>query len=200
MDFPESNSNVIINIGGYELNFKLIGTQSTKSKEGSFKVTRIRCWRVVSSRDNDGEIVTKIAFEYLFTKDKLQWITITSDQAMLMSLCLQGMVDEIVQQRSKMKPKKSEAPEPKEQASPASAKEQSTTTAKEQSTTTAKKDVEKEKKQDSQSSDEGGAEKSSDKPSTDSPSTKRSSKKKKSKKIASVKNEVFAQDIKDEDL
>jgi hypothetical protein len=27
MDFPESNSNVIINIGGYELNFKLIGTQ-----------------------------------------------------------------------------------------------------------------------------------------------------------------------------
>jgi hypothetical protein len=45
-------------------------------------------------------------------------------------------------------------PEPKEQASPAPTKEQSTTTAKEQSTTTAKKDVEKEKKQDSQSSDE----------------------------------------------
>ena len=27
MDFPESNSHVLINIGGYELNFRLIGTQ-----------------------------------------------------------------------------------------------------------------------------------------------------------------------------
>jgi sorting nexin-17 len=27
IDFPESNSHALINIGGYELNFRLIGTQ-----------------------------------------------------------------------------------------------------------------------------------------------------------------------------
>ena len=27
MDFPESNSHVIVSIGGYELNFRFIGTQ-----------------------------------------------------------------------------------------------------------------------------------------------------------------------------
>lgn len=34
------------------------------------------------------------------SKDKLQWITITSDQAILMSVCLQSMVDELLMKRS----------------------------------------------------------------------------------------------------
>lgn len=30
------------------------------------------------------------------SKDKLQWVTVTSDQAILMSLCLQSLVDELL--------------------------------------------------------------------------------------------------------
>lgn len=30
------------------------------------------------------------------SKDKLQWITISSDQAILMSVCLQSLVDELL--------------------------------------------------------------------------------------------------------
>ena len=38
----------------------------------------------------------ELAFEYLIGKDKLRWIVITSDQAILMSLSLQDMVDELL--------------------------------------------------------------------------------------------------------
>lgn len=38
-------------------------------------------------------------------KDKLQWITIGSDQAILMSVCLQSMVDELLLKRNGMKRK-----------------------------------------------------------------------------------------------
>lgn len=34
------------------------------------------------------------------SKDKLQWITVTSDQAILMSVCLQSVVDELLLKRS----------------------------------------------------------------------------------------------------
>lgn len=33
------------------------------------------------------------------TKNCLKWITISSEQAMLMSVCLQGMVDELLNQK-----------------------------------------------------------------------------------------------------
>lgn len=39
------------------------------------------------------------------SKDKLQWITITSDQAILISVCLQSMVDELLLKRSGSKRK-----------------------------------------------------------------------------------------------
>lgn len=38
-------------------------------------------------------------------KDKLQWITIASDQAILMSVCLQSMVDELLLKRNGSKKK-----------------------------------------------------------------------------------------------
>lgn len=37
-----------------------------------------------------------MSFEYLMARDKLQWITIVSDQAVLMSMCLQSMVEELL--------------------------------------------------------------------------------------------------------
>lgn len=41
----------------------------------------------------------ELSFEYLMSKDCLKWITISSEQAMLMSVCLQGMVDELLNQK-----------------------------------------------------------------------------------------------------
>lgn len=111
-------------------------------KEYNFRVTRIRCWRLTtSSQDklngcainsnsssssssclNNGTPNTRfeLSFEYLISKDQLQWITVVSDQvdnypyelngttlivlllfkAILMSICLQGMVEELLMKRN----------------------------------------------------------------------------------------------------
>ena len=42
----------------------------------------------------------ELSFEYLMAKDKLQWITISSEQAIIMSICLQSMVDELLLKKS----------------------------------------------------------------------------------------------------
>ena len=59
-----------------------------------FKVIRIRCWKITRTRQE-----TSIAIEYLIKKEKLQWITIHTEQAALVSMCLQSMVDEILTKR-----------------------------------------------------------------------------------------------------
>ena len=41
----------------------------------------------------------ELSFEYLVTTDRLEWITIVSHQAILMSMCLQSMVEELVRIR-----------------------------------------------------------------------------------------------------
>lgn len=41
----------------------------------------------------------ELSFEYLVSKDTLRWITISSDQAIFISISLQGVVDELVSKR-----------------------------------------------------------------------------------------------------
>lgn len=41
----------------------------------------------------------ELSFEYLMAKNTLQWITITSEHAMLISVCLQSIVDELLNQK-----------------------------------------------------------------------------------------------------
>ena len=41
----------------------------------------------------------ELSFEYLVTAERLEWITIVSHQAILMSMCLQSMVEELVRIR-----------------------------------------------------------------------------------------------------
>jgi len=76
-------------------------------KEYSFRVTRIRCWRLTtslqdklngcantanssssSSFQNNGttNMRFELSFEYLLSKDNLQWITIISDQ--VLNICI----------------------------------------------------------------------------------------------------------------
>ncbi|KAK3738005.1 hypothetical protein QZH41_009634, partial [Actinostola sp. cb2023] len=99
-NYPEDNTRVLVSCGDRELNFRL-QTSDNKIQEGSFKVTRMRCWRITSSNvtseeDNNTEESMELAFEYLLSKETLHWITVYSEQAILISMCLQSMVDEIL--------------------------------------------------------------------------------------------------------
>jgi hypothetical protein len=42
----------------------------------------------------------ELSFEYLVAADKLVWVRVVSSQAILMSLCLQSMVEELVRIRA----------------------------------------------------------------------------------------------------
>ncbi|XP_035659634.1 sorting nexin-17-like [Branchiostoma floridae] len=108
-DFPQPNCPVIVSAGNRELNFR-IKVANNQVKEGIFKVTRMRCWRITTQipetnganahgDSKDLKPRLEVAFEYLVAKDKLQWITIESDQAILISMCLQGMVDELIMKK-----------------------------------------------------------------------------------------------------
>uniref|UniRef100_A0AAZ3PRY0 Sorting nexin-17 n=1 Tax=Oncorhynchus tshawytscha TaxID=74940 RepID=A0AAZ3PRY0_ONCTS len=112
-DFPEKGCHAIVSAGNNELNFQ-VKLPNEQMKEGSFKVTRMRCWRVTSSQvpvangtastspcsSAKCEVKLELAFEYLMSKDRLQWVTITSRQAIMMSICLQSMVDELMVKKS----------------------------------------------------------------------------------------------------
>ncbi|XP_049858580.1 sorting nexin-17 isoform X2 [Schistocerca gregaria] len=56
-----------------------------------------------SSTSDNSQPQLELSFEYLMSKDKLQWITIASEQAILMSVCLQAMVDELLLKKTGMK-------------------------------------------------------------------------------------------------
>ena len=87
----------------------------------SFQVTKMRCWRIMTvggGRDNDLVIgggndqligddhdvcpqqKLELSFEYLMNTGELRWVTVVSTQAILMSLCLQSMVEELLRIRS----------------------------------------------------------------------------------------------------
>jgi len=110
-DYPQPDCRVIIAAGNKELNF-IISLGPDTIKEAAFKITRIRCWRITTtvSENNDqskSELSTlELSFEYLIAKDQLQWITVVSEQAILMSMCLQGMVEELIMKKQGKKMKK----------------------------------------------------------------------------------------------
>lgn len=113
-DYLAPNSRVIVAAGNLELNFRI--QVQDLVKEGSFKITRMRCWRITtiypntngstSSLSTDKDAQLELSFEYLMSKDNLQWVSIISDQAMLMSMCLQSMVDELIMKKKGKKFKK----------------------------------------------------------------------------------------------
>eukprot|EP00094_Tigriopus_californicus_P004110 TCALIF_03959-PA protein Name:"Similar to snx17 Sorting nexin-17 (Danio rerio)" AED:0.08 eAED:0.08 QI:232/0.83/0.85/1/1/1/7/288/452 len=110
-DYPMTNTPAHIVIGNRELVMK-IRTPKGEIKEGSFKVTKMRCWRIMTVakgmtsdefNDTDPEdsgSKLELSFEYLMNNQELQWITIISPQAILMSLCLQSIVEELLRVRS----------------------------------------------------------------------------------------------------
>jgi sorting nexin-17 len=85
----------LLAIGNNELLCCINSDEKKKTKEISFKVIRIRCWKVNRTKQE-----TSISIEYLIKKDHLEWIIIHTEQAPLVSACLQSMVDEILAKRT----------------------------------------------------------------------------------------------------
>lgn len=118
-DFPKPGTSVLISAGNKELNFR-IECEDGSLKEGNFKVTRMRCWRITvqqpveasgsentsssttttrdssSSSEGTRQVNLELSFEYLMSREEMRWVRVISPQAVLMSLCLQGMVHELL--------------------------------------------------------------------------------------------------------
>ncbi|CAG7816069.1 unnamed protein product [Allacma fusca] len=90
-DYPQANTNLTVYVGNRDLVFL-----TSRREEVVFKVTRMKCWRITLHHDNAGAVRAEISFEYLQSKDKLEWITIKSEQAVIMAVCLQEMVANMV--------------------------------------------------------------------------------------------------------
>lgn len=100
-DYPQPNSRVLIAIGRNELNLRILFNEEQHEKV--FKVSRMRCWRITTLQngserggEESDDFNLELSFEYLIAKNQLQWITVISEQAILMSVCLQAMIDELL--------------------------------------------------------------------------------------------------------
>jgi sorting nexin-17 len=96
-DFPIEGIAATVSLGPSELCLE-VATKTGEIKEFNFLVTRMRCWKVVSCGDR-----LELSFEYLFNKDKLKWVKISGSQAIFISVCLQGLVDELLLKRDNLK-------------------------------------------------------------------------------------------------
>lgn len=114
-DYPMTDTKVNVLIGGRDLIIRI----PNESKEGKFKVTKMRCWRIMTlaaieateeNNDEDDPVMAhnklELSFEYLMPSGELQWVTIVSSQAILISLCLQSMVEELLRMRNDIPIKK----------------------------------------------------------------------------------------------
>ncbi|CAK9802462.1 Sorting nexin-17 [Anthophora quadrimaculata] len=100
-DYPQPDSKVLVAIGKNELNLRILS--DGEQYEEMFNVSQMRCWRITTlqngpERGNEetDDFSLELSFEYLMAKNQLQWVTITSEQAILMSVCLQAMIDELI--------------------------------------------------------------------------------------------------------
>lgn len=112
-DYPRPGTKVLIAIGKNELSIRTIDDEDdeeddVEEHETIFKVTRMRCWRITTlhnntDKDDDDDTLKyslELSFEYLVAKNQLQWVSISSEQAILMSVSLQGMIDELLMKKT----------------------------------------------------------------------------------------------------
>jgi sorting nexin-17 len=92
-NFPDTNSTATIILGNSELVIKTaVGVN--QYQETKFRVTRMRSWRITTiCNSTDKEALDRInfelSFEYLMAKNCLKWIKLVTEQATLISICLQ---------------------------------------------------------------------------------------------------------------
>jgi len=95
-DYPTDSTPVSI----YALNKELVFRYADLS-ERSFRVTRMRSWRITTivQEQHYNQPKMELSFEYLLSKDRLQWISVDSPQVIFLSLCLQSMVEELMRKQ-----------------------------------------------------------------------------------------------------
>jgi len=86
--FPKAGTSVEVRIGANEL---LLTVED--GQEQAFRVSRMRCWRVGTADDGSS---LELSFHFLKGKDDLIWIKIQSQHAILMSMSLTSVVDELI--------------------------------------------------------------------------------------------------------
>lgn len=92
-DFPEPKTSATIVIGNQELGIRTIIGKTIQ--ETKFRVTRMRCWRVTTITDEKetdkgrNHYTYELSFEYLMAKSCLKWVKLITQQAVLISVCLQ---------------------------------------------------------------------------------------------------------------
>ena len=93
-DFPEPETIANVIIGNQELG--ILNFRGKIIQETKFRVTRMRSWRVTTilnenteSKNINDNYTYELSFEYLMAKNCLKWIKITTNRAMLISVCLQ---------------------------------------------------------------------------------------------------------------
>lgn len=123
-DYPNGNTDCIISLGSNQLIIRTVDT-SESEKEYNFKVTRIRCWRLTTTTQlttgQSGHKRTsavpkksnrepqpsspppqlELSFEYLMSAESLKWFNIRSEQAIMISMSLQGMIEELLMIKNK---------------------------------------------------------------------------------------------------
>uniref|UniRef100_UPI00398EA7D9 sorting nexin-31-like isoform X2 n=1 Tax=Pristiophorus japonicus TaxID=55135 RepID=UPI00398EA7D9 len=94
-DYPEPNCPAIVRVGSDEISCS-IQLPSNHIKEASFKVNRIRCWKINLQilLQEETELKPELSFEYQDSQDAWRWITIYTYQAFLLSRCIQEIVIE----------------------------------------------------------------------------------------------------------
>jgi hypothetical protein len=53
------------------------------------------------TQEKEGSCKVELSFQYLAGQDKLEWLSVVSDQGVLMGLCLQEMVQEMMISKGK---------------------------------------------------------------------------------------------------
>ncbi|PAV88979.1 hypothetical protein WR25_14938 [Diploscapter pachys] len=96
-DYPVSGTKVQLKIGRRQI-VLLHGDQF--STVSIFRATRIRVWRISQPVDDADQLIFQ--FEYLMAKDTFEWITIHTNQAILLSLLLQSIGAEILNEVNNM--------------------------------------------------------------------------------------------------
>uniref|UniRef100_A0A0K0DU06 PX domain-containing protein n=1 Tax=Strongyloides stercoralis TaxID=6248 RepID=A0A0K0DU06_STRER len=100
-DFPEPNTECELKMGRREI---VLTWKNDKSNEEfyTFRTTRIRVWRIVHNFTVDNNHIYSFNFEYLVSPGEFRWISIETDQTILISCLLQSMSIEILHESKNM--------------------------------------------------------------------------------------------------
>ncbi|CAL36496.1 PX domain-containing protein [Caenorhabditis elegans] len=95
-DYPKPGTPCEIKFGRRQI-IMTTRDETGKPKPSIFRATRIRVWRITQVMDK-----ISFQFEYLMAKDTFEWITLDTDQSILMSLLLQSIGSEILYEHNNM--------------------------------------------------------------------------------------------------